>query len=50
VGDAPPPAPAYLGDAILRPDDLADGRFLRPLDEPADARWRVGWQRFLRER
>jgi spermidine/putrescine transport system substrate-binding protein len=47
VGDDPPAAPAYLGDAILHPDDLTEGRFLRPLGPEADARWRVGWQRFL---
>jgi hypothetical protein len=39
--------PAYLRDAILRPDDLTGGRFLQPLGPEADARWRVGWQRFL---
>jgi spermidine/putrescine transport system substrate-binding protein len=47
VGDEPPEAPAYLGDAILHPDDLTEGRFLRALGPEADARWRVGWQRFL---
>jgi spermidine/putrescine transport system substrate-binding protein len=47
VGDEPPPAPAYLDDAILDPDDLTEGRFLRPLGPEADARWRLGWQRFL---
>jgi len=47
VGDESPPAPPYLRDAILRPDDLTEGRFLRPLGPEADARWRVGWQRFL---
>ena len=47
VGDEPPDAPAYLSDAILDPDDLTEGRFLRPLGPEADARWRVGWQRFL---
>jgi spermidine/putrescine transport system substrate-binding protein len=47
VGDELPPSPAYLGDAILHPDDLTEGRFLRPLGPDADARWRVGWQRFF---
>jgi len=47
VGDEPPAVPAYLRDAILHPDDLTEGRFLRPLGPEADARWRVGWQRFL---
>lgn len=47
VGDELPAAPAYLADAILHPDDLTEGRFLRPLGPEADARWRVGWQRFL---
>lgn len=50
VGDEPPAAPAYLADAILFPDDLTGGRFLRPLGPEADARWRVGWQRFLASR
>jgi spermidine/putrescine transport system substrate-binding protein len=50
VGDEAPPAPAYLADAILAPDDLAEGRFLRPLGAEADARWRLGWQRFLASR
>jgi spermidine/putrescine transport system substrate-binding protein len=47
VGDRAPEVPSHLADAILRPDDLAEGRFLRPLGPAADARWRVGWQRFL---
>jgi len=47
VGDEPPAVPSDLRDAILHPDDLAEGRFLRPLEPDADARWRVGWQRFL---
>jgi spermidine/putrescine transport system substrate-binding protein len=47
VGDEPPAVPAYLRDAILHPTDLTEGRFLRPLGPEADARWRVGWQRFL---
>jgi spermidine/putrescine transport system substrate-binding protein len=50
VGDEAPPAPAYLADAILAPEDLAEGRFLRPLGTEADARWRLGWQRFLASR
>jgi spermidine/putrescine transport system substrate-binding protein len=47
VGDEPPAIPGYLRDAILHPDDLTEGRFLRPLGPEADARWRVGWLRFL---
>jgi spermidine/putrescine transport system substrate-binding protein len=47
VGDDPPAAPSYLRDAILAPDDLTEGRFLRPLGPEADALWRAGWQRFL---
>ncbi len=31
VGEDLPEVPAHLGDAILRPDDLTEGRFLRPL-------------------
>lgn len=51
VGDGRPPGvPAWLDDALLRPGDLMDGRFLRPLPADADARWRVGWQRFLASR
>ncbi len=50
VGDEPPVVPAYLRDAILHPNDLTEGRFLRPLGPEADARWRVGWQRFLEAR
>ncbi|HEX6399488.1 MAG TPA: extracellular solute-binding protein [Actinomycetota bacterium] len=51
VGDEPPPSvPAHLAEAILRPDDLTEGRFLRPLPAEVDARWRVGWQRFLASR
>jgi spermidine/putrescine transport system substrate-binding protein len=50
VGDEAPTAPAYLEDAILSPDDLAAGRFLRPLGPEADARLRLGWQRFLASR
>jgi spermidine/putrescine transport system substrate-binding protein len=47
VGDETPAVPGYLRDAILHPDDLTGGRFLQPLEPEADARWRVGWQRFL---
>jgi len=47
VGDDPPTVSGYLTEAILHPDDLTEGRFLRPLGPDADARWRVGWQRFL---
>ncbi len=47
VGAEPPSVPDYLRDAILHPDDLTGGRFLQPLGPEADARWRVGWQRFL---
>jgi spermidine/putrescine transport system substrate-binding protein len=47
VGGEPPAVPSDLRDAILYPDDLVEGRFLRPLEPDADARWRVGWQRFL---
>jgi len=51
VGDEPPPGvPAALSTAILTPDDLDEGRFLRPLEPQADARWRIGWQRFLAAR
>jgi spermidine/putrescine transport system substrate-binding protein len=50
VGDDPPVVPSYLQDAILRPGDLTEGRFLRPLGPEADARWRVGWQRVLEAR
>ncbi len=47
VGEDLPEVPAHLGEAILRPDDLTEGRFLRPLGPEADTRWQVGWQRFL---
>jgi spermidine/putrescine transport system substrate-binding protein len=47
VGDETPAVPSSLAAAILRPDDLTEGRFLRPLPPEADARWHVGWQRFL---
>ena len=50
VGDDLPTVPGYLSEAILHPDDLTEGRFLRPLGPEADARWRVGWQRFLEAR
>lgn len=47
VGNETPTVSGYLRDAILHPDDLTGGRFLQPLGPEADARWRVGWQRFL---
>lgn len=47
VGEELPEVPAHLADAILRPDDLTEGRFLRPLGPEADTAWQVGWQRFL---
>jgi spermidine/putrescine transport system substrate-binding protein len=48
VGDERPRGvPASLDAAILHPGDLTEGRFLRPLEPEADARWRVGWHRFL---
>ena len=47
VGEDLPEVPAQLSDAILRPDDLTEGRFLRPLGPEADTSWQVGWQRFL---
>jgi spermidine/putrescine transport system substrate-binding protein len=48
VGDERPPGvAAWLDDALLRPGDLRGDRFLRPLPAAVDARWRVGWQRFL---
>lgn len=50
VGDEPPAVAPSLREAILEPDDLTEGRFLRPLGPAADARWRVGWQRFLAAR
>jgi spermidine/putrescine transport system substrate-binding protein len=50
VGEEPPLAPAYLSDAVLAPEDLSTGRFLRPLEPEADARWRLGWQRFMASR
>ena len=43
VGEDLPEVPAHLGEAILRPDDLTEGRFLRPLGPEADTRWQVGW-------
>jgi hypothetical protein len=49
VGDEPPTV-ERLRAAILAPADLTEGRFLRPLGPEADARWRVGWQRFLAAR
>lgn len=50
VGDEPPTVASSLRAAILEPGDLTEGRFLRPLGPEADARWRVGWQRFLAAR
>jgi spermidine/putrescine transport system substrate-binding protein len=50
VGDRLPSVASHLADAILRPDDLSAGRFLRPLQREADAAWRIGWQRFLESR
>jgi spermidine/putrescine transport system substrate-binding protein len=50
VSDEAPTVPASLHDAVLRPQDLHEGRFLRPLAPEVDARWRVGWQRFLEAR
>ena len=51
VGDeSPPGVPDALRRAILAPDDLLEGRFLRPLTPSGDARWRLGWQRFLASR
>jgi spermidine/putrescine transport system substrate-binding protein len=47
VGDQRPGVPFSLAEALLHPDDLDEGRFLQPLGREADARWRVGWQRFL---
>jgi spermidine/putrescine transport system substrate-binding protein len=46
VGE-PPDVDPWLRAAILHPDDLHEGRFLRPLDPSAETRWRIGWQRFL---
>jgi len=39
--------PDNLRATILAPEDLTTGRFLVPLRPEIDARWRVGWQRFL---
>jgi spermidine/putrescine transport system substrate-binding protein len=39
--------PAHLLDAILEPDDLDAGRFLRPLSAAGEAVWQSGWRRFL---
>jgi hypothetical protein len=50
VGDRSPDVPSHLTEAIIHPDDLTEGRFLRPLGPAADARWRIGWQRFLAAR
>jgi spermidine/putrescine transport system substrate-binding protein len=40
--------PGNLRDTVLSPDDLYSGRFLVPLRPEVDARWRAGWDRFLR--
>ena len=39
--------PAHLLDAILAPEDLVTGTFLRPLDASREAVWQQGWRRFL---
>lgn len=39
--------PSNLGETILAPDDLNTGRFLVRLGPEVEARWRLGWQRFL---
>jgi spermidine/putrescine transport system substrate-binding protein len=39
--------PANLRETILAPRDLVRGRFLVPLPAEVDARWRLGWERFL---
>lgn len=39
--------PPNLRAALLAPDDLEAGRFLRPLPWSSDAAWRDGWRRFL---
>jgi spermidine/putrescine transport system substrate-binding protein len=39
--------PPNLRETILAPRDLTTGRFLVRLAPEAEARWRVGWQRFL---
>ena len=39
--------PANLRATILGPDDLTTGRFLVRLAPEVEARWRIGWQRFL---
>ena len=42
-----PRSPRTSATRVLRPDDLNEGRFLRPLGPGADTAWQVGWQRFL---
>jgi putrescine transport system substrate-binding protein len=39
--------PPHLLGAILAPDDLTNGRFLRPLSAADEAMWQSGWRRFL---
>jgi spermidine/putrescine transport system substrate-binding protein len=39
--------PPNLRETILAPDDVVTGRFLVRLEPDVDARWRLGWQRFL---
>jgi spermidine/putrescine transport system substrate-binding protein len=39
--------PEHLRAALLDPEDLYDGRFLRPLAPGAAVTWRAGWERFL---
>jgi spermidine/putrescine-binding protein len=39
--------PRHLLGAILAPEDLTAGRFLRPLSAPDEAVWQRGWRRFL---
>ena len=41
--------PDHLRTAVLAPDDLVGGRFLRPLAAADQAIWRVAWGRFLEE-
>jgi spermidine/putrescine transport system substrate-binding protein len=40
--------PPSAEGALLAPNDLATGSFLRPLPPAADATWRLEWQRFRR--
>jgi spermidine/putrescine transport system substrate-binding protein len=39
--------PAHLRSAVLAPEDLERGRFLRPLSASDDVTWRDAWWRFL---